>query len=90
MTEISDYGKTLLGTAMDRRVARSDFGDSYLSTVFLAPAPHAPRGVWETMIVGGVYHGREWHWDSAEDAVRGHRRIADDLAAGRDPGVAES
>ena len=73
----------------DRRVMKETIGDIELSTVFLG-LNHNYSGegkpLWfETLIFGGEFDGEMWRYSTYNEAVDGHREIAERLTNGESP-----
>ena len=66
------------GEPDNRRVARDERGDVYVSTVFLT-IDHdfsglGPPVLWETMVFGGEFDEEQERYTSHTDALAGHAR----------------
>lgn len=63
------------------RVARTEIGDAYVSTVHLG-LDHSygfggPPLIFETMIFGGNLDGEQWRYSTKEEALEGHERAVE-------------
>lgn len=75
--------------AVDLIEGRGD-DDAEVSTVFLAMDASFGRGtplLFETMVLGGPWHGYQKRYHTREAAAAGHARIVAAVRAGRDSGT---
>ena len=73
----------------DRVLAKTDIGDTQVSTVFLG-LDHNMSGeglpiLWETMVFGGEYGGYDLRYDTYQAAAEGHAHAVLQLMVGQPP-----
>jgi hypothetical protein len=67
----------------NRRVAVDEVKDWLVSTIFLAVNNHYanPPQLFETFVIGGPLNGEMLHYETWEQAVRGHKEMVHRLEA---------
>lgn len=77
------------GSNSYKRVGEDTVGDAWVSTVWLGIDHGFIRGgppvIFETMVFGGEHDQDQWRYCTEEAAIAGHRRVVENLRAGRDP-----
>jgi len=88
--DVLTYGRWF-ADVNNRKVALSDVPGGQVSTIFLGidhshhwHREHVPI-LWETLIMGGTYHGCGDRYCTRSEAIAGHERIVANLRAGLTP-----
>jgi hypothetical protein len=80
-----------LALGADRKINYTELENCAVSTVFLvlnhSSKPDKPPILFETMIIGGHWENRTYHYRTMGDAKQGHWQIVECLRQGRPPEI---